>query len=79
MKSFSLLRTNVGLSANVKVVIDSESRISLDSIDSDPLLSNSIFKKRSVSPSDFIGEIYANYFNSFPKELIFKIKWDNYF
>ena len=76
MKSFSLLRTNVGLSANVKIVVDSESKISLDSIDSDPILSSSSFKKRPVSPSDYIGEIYATYFRSFPKELIFKIKFD---
>lgn len=76
MKSFSLLRTNVGLSANVKVVIDSDSRITIDSIDSDPSLSNSNFKKKSVSPVDSIGDIYAAYFRSFPKELIFKVKFD---
>ena len=76
MKSFSLLRTNVGLSANVKVVIDSDSRITIDSIDSDPSLSNSNFKKKPVSPVDSIGDIYAAYFRSFPKELIFKVKFD---
>lgn len=77
MKSFSLLRTNVGLSANVKIVVDSGAKISLDSIDSDPLLSSSNFKKKHISPSDYINDVWANYFRNFPKELIFKIKFDS--
>jgi hypothetical protein len=77
MKSFSLLRTNVGLSANVKIVVDSGAKIFLDSIDSDPLLSSSNFKKKHISPSDYINDVWANYFRNFPKELIFKIKFDS--
>ncbi len=76
MKSFSLLKTNVGLSGNVKLVVDSNQKITLDSIDSDPLLSSSTFKKKHVSPSDYINEILASYFRNFPSELIFKIKFD---
>jgi hypothetical protein len=77
MKSFSLLRTNVGLSANVKIIVDSDFRVYLESIDSDSILSSSNFKKNPISPSDIISNIYANYFRNFPKELIFKVKFDN--
>jgi hypothetical protein len=77
MKSFSLLRTNVGLSANIKIVVDSNYSLYLDSIDSDPILSSSNLKKNPISPTDIISNIYSNYFKNFPKELIFKVKFDN--
>jgi hypothetical protein len=44
MKSFSILRTNVGLTTNVKIVIDSSYNLSLDSIDSDYNLSQDRYK-----------------------------------
>ena len=45
MKSFGLLRTNVGLTTNIKVTIDTNYKFSLDSIESDPNLSFDKFKK----------------------------------
>jgi hypothetical protein len=46
MKSFSLLRTNVGLTSNVKVICDSKYNLYLESIDSVPELN--INKLRSI-------------------------------
>jgi hypothetical protein len=37
--SFSLLRTNVGLTTNIKIMVDSNYKLSLDSINSDVNLS----------------------------------------
>ena len=39
MNSFALLRTNVGLTTNIKVMIDSNYNLSLDSIESNESLS----------------------------------------
>ena len=54
MKSFSLLRTNVGLTANVKVVCDSNYNLYLESIDSAPELSISRLKKMQFNKNNFL-------------------------
>jgi hypothetical protein len=45
MKSFSIIRTNVGLTTNVKVICDSNYNLYLESIDSEPELSINRLKK----------------------------------
>ena len=56
MKSFSILRTNVGLTTNVKIIIDSKYNLYLESIDSAPELSMSRFKKVQFSKDNYFDE-----------------------
>ena len=45
MRSFSLLRTNVGLTTNIKIVVDSNYGLYLESINSTNKLESTKFKK----------------------------------
>ena len=45
MDSFSILKTNVGLTTNLKIVVDSNYGLFMESIDSATELSASKFKK----------------------------------
>jgi hypothetical protein len=57
MKSFSLLRTNVGLTSNVKVICDSKYNLYLESIDSVPELNITKLKKFQFSKNNFYDEL----------------------
>jgi len=77
MKSFALLRTNVGLTANIKVTIDSEYNLSLDSIVSNEDLDITKLKKVKFSKSNFYDELVPFFFKNIPAETAFTIKYDN--
>lgn len=77
MKSFALLRTNVGLTTNIKITIDSEYGLSLDSILSSEDLDNTKFKKVKFSKSNFYDELVPYFFKNLPPETAFSIKYDN--
>lgn len=75
MKSFSILRTNVGLTTNVKIMIGSNYSLSLNSIDSNYILSSSKFKKYSFNENNYYDEILARYYKNLPSEISFDIKY----
>lgn len=77
MKSFSILRTNVGLTTNVKITIDSEYNLSLNSIDSNFSLSSDKFKKYKFSKNDFYDEVIKDFYKNIPTDISFDIKYDN--
>lgn len=77
MKSFGLLRTNVGLTTNIKITIDSDYNLSLDSIESNEQLSNSKFKRVKFNKSNFYDELVPFFFKEVPSEIAFDIKYDN--
>ena len=74
MKSFSILRTNVGLTTNVKIIIDSKYNLYLESIDSAPELSMSRFKKVQFSKDNYFDELVPYFFRDFPTDISFKIR-----
>jgi hypothetical protein len=76
MKSFSILRTNVGLTTNVKVMVDSQYNLSLDSIDSVPDLTNSKFKKLSFNKNNYYDELVPYLWKGLSSEIAFSIKYD---
>ena len=78
MKSFSILRTNVGLTTNVKIVIDSSYNLSLDSIDSDYNLSQDRYKNFKFNSGILYDDLLPVYYKNTPSEFIFKIKNDDY-
>ncbi len=77
MKSFSLIRTNVGLTTNVKVVIDSSYNLFLESINSSPELDSSRFKKFQFNKNNFYDELVPYFFKDFPVDISFGIKYEN--
>ena len=51
-KSFGIIRTNVGLTTNIKLMVKSDYKLYLDSIDSNDDLSLSRFKKFAINKKD---------------------------
>ena len=74
MRSFSLLRTNVGLTTNVKVVVDSNYGLFLESINSSPKLQISKLKKFRFNKNNFFDELIPYFFRNVPAEVAFEIK-----
>ena len=77
MKSFSLLRTNVGLTTNVKVMCDSKYNLYLESIDSVPELSITKLKKMQFNKNNFFDELVPYFFKDFPSDVAFSIYYQN--
>ena len=73
MKSFSLLKTNVGLSSNVQITIDSNGNLYLDSIDSNSILSNNNFKNFGFSSESNYDTLIENFYNGLSAENVFFI------
>ena len=76
MKSFSLLRTNPGLTTNTKIIVDSNYNLFLESIDSIPQLSINQLKKFPFTPDNFYDELIPHFFKQTPADTAFAIKYD---
>lgn len=77
MNSFSILRTNVGLTTNVKVMIDSNYNLSLNSIDSNYVLSSDKYKKFEFNKNRYYDEIIPSFYKGLPSDIAFQIKYNN--
>ena len=77
MNSFGILRTNVGLTTNVKLMIGNTYSLFLDSIESSPELSDSKYKKLQFSKTNYWDELIPYFFNNTPADVAYKIKYDN--
>ena len=77
MKSFSILKTNVGLTTNVKIVCDSKYNLYLESIDSAPELSIDRLKKMQFNKNNFYDELVPYFFKDFPSDIAFHISYSN--
>lgn len=72
--SFNLVRTNPSLTTNIKIVSDNE-RVYLESIDADPLLSKSMYKKFEVTGGLYANDLHKFYSqggNLLPKSIAYK-------
>ena len=77
MKSFGILSTNVGLTTNVKITVDSKDNLFLDSIESNQDLSKDRFKRFQFNSKNYLDELIPYFFKDFPANLAFSIKYDN--
>jgi hypothetical protein len=77
MRSFSILRTHTGLSTNVKVMVDSNYNLYLESISSVPDLDLDRFKKMQFNKSNYYDELVPYFFKNFPVDIAFSIKYDS--
>jgi hypothetical protein len=75
--SFGLLRTNVGLTTNVKIMVDSQYNLALDSIESVPELSISKYKRLLFNKSNYYDELVPFLWDKLPSETAFSIKYEN--
>lgn len=76
MKSFSILRTNVGLTTNVKIVVDSNYNLFLDSIESNSNLSNDRYKRFRFTSKNYYDELVPLFFKKTPVDVSYDIKYD---
>ena len=77
MKSFALLKTNVGLTTNIKIMVDSDYNLFLDSIESSPELSADKFKKVQFSSKNYYDELISYFYNGLNAEIAYRVKDDN--
>jgi hypothetical protein len=77
VKSFGLIRTNVGLTTNIKIMVSSDYSLTLDSIDSTGELSVSKFKKKSFIEKNYWDELINYFWENTPIELSYFIKYEN--
>lgn len=71
------MRTNPGLTTNVKIVVDSLYGLSMDSINTNSDLSLSRYKKRTFNKSNYLDELIPYFYDGLPAEIAFDIKYDN--
>ena len=77
MKSFAILRTNVGLTTNIKIMVDSKYNLSLSSIESKEELADSKFKKVSFIKKNYYDELVNYFYDGLPTDTAFYIKYEN--
>jgi hypothetical protein len=74
MRSFSLLKTNVALTSNVKITVDSNDNLYLDTINSNQVLSNNNFKKFAFDGSSNYDTLLKNFWNDLSPENVFFVR-----
>jgi hypothetical protein len=72
------MRTNPGLTTNVKIVVDKDYGLSLESIDSMPELSLSRYKKVVFNKSNYYDELIPYFYKGLPSSTAYHIKYDIY-
>ena len=76
MKSFFLLKTNVGLTSNLKIMVDSNYNLYFDSIETNQNLADSKFKKFSFTKDNLLEDLIPKYWSNVDNEVIFDIKYE---
>lgn len=76
-KSFQLLRTNPALTTNIKIVVNSEYKLFLESFDTNKQLSNQKFKHFSISKNNLYEDQIIKFYDGLSSQLAFDVKYDN--
>ena len=71
--SFGILRTNPKLTTNIKLVVDSNGLLFMDSIEANSALSNTSFKKVAVNPSGLYSLDVSRFYNQLPVNLRYEV------
>jgi hypothetical protein len=77
MNSCGLLRTNTGLTTNLKLVVGSNYALFLDSIVSTPELSQSRYKKYQFDKDSYWDDLVSIFFQNTPVDIAYSIKDDS--
>lgn len=73
-KSFQLLRTNPALTGNVKVVVNSEYKLFLESYNSNKILTKDRYKHFIFNEDQIYDVIVSNFFNDLSSDIVFDVK-----
>ena len=76
MKSFSLLRTNVGLTTNAKIMVGSNYALYMDAIISIPELSTTKYKKLQFNKDSAWDSLIPTFFKDTPANIAFAVEYD---
>lgn len=74
MKSFSLIRTNVALTTNLKIIVSGNYSLSLESIESDPALSSSKYKNFKFNKNSYYDEVVPAFYDGLPSIIAYKVR-----
>ena len=74
MKSHAILRTNVGLTTNAKIMVTGSYSLYVDSINSIPDLSTNNYKKKQFNKDNYWDELLPFFFKNTPTEISFAIR-----
>lgn len=74
--SLSLLRANVALTTNVKLVVDTNYNLYLESYNSNKELSDKKYKKFLINADSFLSERIAKFYQNLPSDLAYEVKND---
>ena len=77
MKSFSLIRTNPKLTTNVKLVVNTNYELFLESFDSNTELSQDRFKKFQFNKNNFYDELVPYFYKGIPASTAFSVKYSD--
>jgi len=77
MKSFALLRTNVALTTNIKIVVSSDYQLYMESIDSNQYLSDDKFKKRQFPIDTPYSKLIPTFYQDMSPKHAYGVKYDN--
>lgn len=77
MKSFAVLRTNTALTSNVKIMVDSDYKLSLNSIETNVELEKDKYKNVDINVDNFYDELLCYFYDGLDKDFIFDIKNDD--
>lgn len=77
MKSFSLIRTNPKLTTNIKLVVNSNYELFLESYNSTPDLEVGRFKKFQFNKKNFYDELLPYFFKNTPASTAFSVKYSD--
>lgn len=72
--SYELLRTNPRLTGNIKVVVDSDSNLYLDTFKVSNGLSQRKYRKISIDPNEYYGACLMSKMSSIPTDDLYKIE-----
>lgn len=75
-KSIYLLRANVALTSNVKLVVSSEYKLYLESYSSNRELADEKYKRFKIDVNSFLSERIARFYKNLPIELAFDVNND---
>ncbi|MFM2009904.1 MAG: Tenacibaculum phage PTm1 [Bacteroidota bacterium] len=71
--SYALLKSNPKLSGNVKLTVDSKGELSLNSFDANSQLSDSRYKRFTISPESTYQKDLYTFFKDTPEEVVFDL------
>lgn len=71
--SISLVRANPALTTNVKLVVDTNYNLYLESYNSNPELSDKRFKKYMITVNSFLSQRIASFYKDIPTDIAFEV------